>query len=156
MEDHFWDHYHLSWQQFIVNIKHKSSALIDPKVGKSSTSSLTSMMTRWGIIKRHIYMYFLLINDIREHFTIGFINQMKKTNDSLFSSSETCAKNSKASKWYNTFIRENGRQISRRFSSFTGKFCRRNSFLGLGGFPWLVPGPVSLPFIKGMSLGMID
>ena len=23
-------------------------------------------------------MYFLLINDIREHFTIGFINQMKK------------------------------------------------------------------------------
>lgn len=86
---------------------------------------------------------------------IGFINQMKKTNDSLFASSETCAQNSKASKWYNTFIHENGRQISRRFSSFTGKFCRRNS-LGLGGFPWLVPGPVSLLFIKGMSLGMID
>ena len=31
MEDHFWDQYHLSWQKFIVNIKHKKSVLIAPK-----------------------------------------------------------------------------------------------------------------------------
>lgn len=41
-----------------------------------------------------------------------------------------------------------------RFPSSTGQFHTGN--LGLGGLPWLVPGPVSLSWIKSVSLGMVN